>query len=81
MKAHSSGVKYLGEYVGKLACSGDVRSAERGEQAAIEKVGTRAIVLHKKSRRLNDISDLLITIPHLSAVLIGLCLQRGTQQP
>ncbi|MGZ3798028.1 MAG: hypothetical protein ACXVB1_16775, partial [Pseudobdellovibrionaceae bacterium] len=60
---------------------GDVVNAERGAQAAIEKVGTRAIILRKKSRRLDDFSDLLITIPNLSAVLMGLCLQRGTRQP
>jgi hypothetical protein len=60
---------------------GDVLNAERGAQAAIERVGTRAIILRKKSRRLDDIFDPLTTIPNLSAVLMGLCLQRGIPQP
>jgi len=60
---------------------GDVVNVETGAQAAIEKVGTRAIILRKKSRRLDDFFDLLITIPNLSAVLMELCLQPGTRQP
>src|SRR5659263_52822 len=62
-KAHSSKVKYLGEW----ACAGDFINAERGTQAAIEKVGTRTIILRRKSRRLGDFSDLLVTIPNLTS--------------
>ena len=57
-KVHSSPVKYLCEE----ACVEDVLSAEIGAHAAIEKVGTSAIILRRKSRRPDDFSDLLTTI-------------------
>jgi hypothetical protein len=47
--AHSSRVKYLGEY----ACAEERRMAENGAQAAIE-IGTRAVIVRRNSRRLDD---------------------------
>jgi len=55
-------------------------TTKSARQETIEMAGMRAIILHRKSRRLEDVSDPLITVPDLSATLVGLCLKQGTRK-